>query len=431
MAETFAPPRVYRLAIIGMGGFAGAHHRAVRDLEARGWVRLVCTCDPEPDRFPELGQDLAQRGVDVSREYTDMLDRHAAELDVVAVPTPVPLHAPMHAAAVQAGAAVYMEKPPTLYHRELDDMIAIDRGAPVPTLVGFNFVGEPTRRRLKQRLVSGEFGDVEQLRFFGYWPRLRSYYDRSSWAARVLMDGRVVLDSCIGNAMAHYVQNMLFWAGGTLDLPAEIASVRAQLYRAHAIESFDTVFLRAQLLPHDVPLLLVASHACKGGSDHSEEVVCSRASLRFHTVNGYRITWRDGTVEEGALDSVPYSLTCHNYVDLLSTVSGQRERPFTTLADSRSFVALNNLAFLSSGGITTVDRPWAAAFEDKDSTGVEIALLRDAGNRFLGSGDFPESPGVPWATPAPRAAGGADLPQFSAEWLRANVLAALGPAAGS
>ena len=422
MAETFAPPRVYRVGIIGMGGFAGTHHRAVRDLEARGWVRLVCTCDPDPERFAELGKDLAERKVDVSRDYVSMLDRLGADLDLVAVPTPVPLHAPMHAAAVQAGVAVYLEKPPTLYHRELEQMIAVDRGAPTPTLVGFNFIGEPTRRRLKERLIAGEFGEMQELRFFGYWPRLRSYYARSPWAARALMDGRVVLDSCIGNAMAHYVQNMLFWAGSDLEQPADVGSVEAQLYRAHAIESFDTVFLRARLLPRDVPLLIVASHACKGGSEHAEEIACTRATLRFHTAEGYRITWKDGTVEEGKLDPVPYSLTCNNYANLLATLSGQRERPFTTLADSRPFVALNNLAFLSSGGVATVRPPCALAFEDRSSTGVEITRLRDAGGRFLLSGVFPESRAIPWASPRPQTAGLADLPLFGPEWLRRHVL---------
>ena len=40
-----------RVAIIGMGGFAGSHHDVVERLEASGEYRLIATCDPAMDRF--------------------------------------------------------------------------------------------------------------------------------------------------------------------------------------------------------------------------------------------------------------------------------------------------------------------------------------------------------------------------------------------
>ena len=46
-------------------------------------------------------------------------------------------------------------------------------------------------------------------------------------------DGRVVLDSCLGNALAHFVHNMLFWIGGPELLSwAQIAAVRAEVEHA-------------------------------------------------------------------------------------------------------------------------------------------------------------------------------------------------------
>src|SRR5947209_8700164 len=118
--------RRLNVAIIGMGGFAGEHHRVFQALEREDECRLVCICDPRPDDFSEQQARLkfAARGVAVYRDYQRMLDAHSTELDMVTVPTPVPLHAPMHRAVVERGLACYLEKPPTLYYAELDEMIA-------------------------------------------------------------------------------------------------------------------------------------------------------------------------------------------------------------------------------------------------------------------------------------------------------------------
>ena len=65
-----------RVAIIGMGGFAGAHHRTIAALEERGLARLVSTCDPRPGDFPREAREwrLDERRVRVFADYRDMLE---------------------------------------------------------------------------------------------------------------------------------------------------------------------------------------------------------------------------------------------------------------------------------------------------------------------------------------------------------------------
>ncbi len=103
-----------RVAIIGMGGFAGAHHRAIASLEERGLARLVCTCDPRPGDFVREEREwrLTERRVRVFTDYREMLDACHAALDLVVVPTPIPLHAEMHAAAAARGLGVYLKSRP-------------------------------------------------------------------------------------------------------------------------------------------------------------------------------------------------------------------------------------------------------------------------------------------------------------------------------
>ncbi|MEO5960438.1 MAG: Gfo/Idh/MocA family oxidoreductase, partial [Opitutaceae bacterium] len=202
-----------RIAIIGMGGFAGSHHNAVARLEERGHAKLVATCDPNLPAF--VGQQqawrLAARGVQVFEDYRALLEACHADLDLVVVPTPIQLHAEMHAAATAYGLPTYLEKPPTLDYAELEKMIAADARARKASLVGFNFIIEKARLSLKERLLAGEFGAIRGATLSAMWPRPASYFVRNDWAGRLLIDGRVVLDSCFGNAMAHFVHNLLFW----------------------------------------------------------------------------------------------------------------------------------------------------------------------------------------------------------------------------
>src|SRR3954471_17537518 len=117
-----------RIGIVGMGGFAGSHHHAVARLEERGHARLIGACDPNLTLFASEQQNwrFAARGVQVFDDYRAMLEACHRQLDMVVIPTPIQLHAEMHAATTALGLPAYVEKPPTLDHLELDKMIAAD-----------------------------------------------------------------------------------------------------------------------------------------------------------------------------------------------------------------------------------------------------------------------------------------------------------------
>ena len=108
-----------RVGLIGMGGFAAAHHATVARLADRGECQLVCTCDPRAADFAAQQQlwKFDSRGVKVFDDYRVMLERCHRELDLVVTPTPIQLHAEMHAAAASFGLPSYLEKPPTLDYR--------------------------------------------------------------------------------------------------------------------------------------------------------------------------------------------------------------------------------------------------------------------------------------------------------------------------
>jgi predicted dehydrogenase len=401
-----------RIGIIGMGGFAGWHHGTVAKLEEKGQSRLIATCDPQPAAFAEAQEKwrLAQRGVKVFPDYREMLEACREQLDMVVVPTPIQLHAEMHEAATALGLPVYLEKPPTLDHLELEQMIVADRRARRTSVVGFNFIVEKPRLALKERLLAGEFGGLRGATLSALWPRPTSYFKRNNWAGRLFVDGRVVLDSCLGNAMAHFVHNMLFWTGGPeLFSWGQIAAVRAELYRAHAIEGADTFFVEADTAA-GVTMRFALSHACTGPGSHVETVLCDRAVLDYAVGSHVEVRWNDGRVEHTRLE--PFDGLIDNHLDYYRYLRGETERPATTLVDARPFVALNDLAYVSSGRIAPIPASLVTGLRDSTDQKdyLNVASLARSVDQFLVRGLWPGANG--WDRPPGEVVTSADLPRF-------------------
>jgi predicted dehydrogenase len=395
-----------------MGGYAAWHHATVATLEERGEAKLVCTCDPQQIYFtPQQEQwKLAQRGVRVFDDYRTMLETCHRDLDLVIIPTPIQLHAEMHAAVAAYGLPSYLEKPATLDHAELERMIETDSRLPKASVVGFNFIIEKPRLALKERILSGEFGAVQGATLTALWPRPASYFLRNNWAGRLTINEQIVLDSCLGNALAHFVHNVLFWAGrGNLYSWAQLAAVRAELYRAHDIEGADTFFVEADSTA-GVTMRFALSHACSGPSSQVEIVVCEKATVRYVVGQHAEVRWCDGRSEKislGRFDGLE-----ENHLDYYRYLCGERARPATTIADSRSFVALNDLAHVSSEVISTIPRELISGVRDEKEQKdyINVSGLQAAQDNFILRGSWPGANG--WNRPPASVVTLADLPRF-------------------
>ena len=391
-------PDAVRVAIIGLGGFAQAHHRAILAMEQEGLGRLIATCDPAPDAFTEFRAqlDFDARGVRVYNDYRVLLDSHAADLDLVTIPTPIPLHAEMHRACIERRRIAYLEKPPTLDLDEFARMIEVERSAVRPTIVGFQMISDPARRHLKRRLAAGEFGRVRRVSFLGLWPRSDVYYRRNHWAGRLTLDGRLVLDSCFGNAMAHYLNNCCHWAAdGASDAWQPVESIEAELYRAHPIEGADTVFARGRF-EGGAELRLAMSHACDGAPQQCERIECERATIEFIRSDLIRVH-RSGAEPETLTDAAPELWKCA-FRDALNYVAGRAARPGQQLAETAPFVHLNALIYVAAGEIRTLQPPHIAASKGPNGdTRVSLSGLQEAAETLVRDGRLPSEQGLPWA----------------------------------
>lgn len=276
-------------------------------------------------------------------------------------------------------------------------MRKVDSRAVKSTHVGFNFVGDPFRRALKERIIGREFGSLLELRLQAIWPRNQAYYERNNWAGKIRVGDRWVLDSCIGNALAHYVQNLLFWCG-TEDVYSvgRVEAVRAWLGRTRPIENFDTALVEAQMA-NGATLRIGATHIDSGSYFDQETLVFEDATVVFERWNSARIEFANGSVEtlrSGFADQA--ALLRHNCAVYLDYLAGKVPRPITTFDDSESFVALCDLALVSSGAIENVsaipdlkrfvdDGRWPTA-DPATVTMEEIGRLEEIATKVMNTG---------------------------------------------
>jgi len=395
-----------KIGIIGMGGFAQAHHNAVYELEKRGILKLVCTCDPEKEKFQQMIDRLhmKERNIVIFDNYIDMLDNFRTNLNIVSVPTPIYLHAEMHREAVKRNLPVYLEKPPTLDYQELADMIRIDQNAEKKTNVGFNFIIQKARQKVKERILSNEFGRIKRITFLGMWPRPLSYFRRNDWAGKLIHRNKVVLDSCFGNAISHYIHNILFWCGQNGILSWDpVETVQAELYRANDIQGTDTVFvIAATKTVRDIRIVL--THACGEKTDDIEKIFCENADIYFEgnaksengTMVKCEIKRKNGKKE--IITEPNGNLLQENIFHYTRYVAGLEKRPLIRIEDTEPFVLMNGLIYAASKRINSIPKKYLDIVETgQNERVVAIKNIRKIAEEFLDGAAFPSAQGVGWA----------------------------------
>jgi predicted dehydrogenase len=384
------------ILIAGIGGFAEAHHRACWALENEGIARVVATCDPAVPSLSQLCDELrfADRSVGVHRVFSEMISTVGSTVGLGIIASPIHTHASIHHDLVRHGIPCYMEKPPTLDPMELHRMIERDSEAKVPTNVGFAHIQSPAYLALKQRIVLGEFGALRRASLLGLAPRSTAYFRRNDWAGRLFLNENLVLDSCLGNAMAHSLNSSLFFAGiQNLHHRARPVTMEAELYRANSIEGADTIFATARL-EEGIELRIAATHASEPGRTVLEQhMEFDLATVSIASSNKLHIAFRDGRSETAPLATGLLREALLDQITLLSDPA--KKRVPQSLQDSVAFVETHALFYMAAQHIHSIPADLLARV---DATMV-VPDFEPAARRFLDSGDLPSRQKLPWAAP--------------------------------
>ncbi|MGZ0708273.1 Gfo/Idh/MocA family protein [Coraliomargarita sp. W4R53] len=282
-----------QIGIIGASGYAGVLIDCLDKLIAAGEVCVSAAVIRSPDQIPERTAQLKADGCRIYTDWKDFLEQEVGKLDLCIIPTGIQYHKEMAVAALTAGYTVFLEKP---IAATIEDAIAVaeaGRQSGGRITLGFQDLYMPSTRRVKDAVVYGEIGEIESICAIGLWPRNHDYYNRNNWAGCLKSGGSWVLDSPINNAFAHFVNLMLYWASPELGCSAGVSRLDAELYRARAIESFDTASFRMHTDCH-VPIEFHASHSCE--SIHGPEILIkgSQGTIRWLMETRIEITTSEG-----------------------------------------------------------------------------------------------------------------------------------------
>ena len=281
-----------RVLLVGLGGYGNGYVDAMLDHAAELGVELAGAVDPAPTGCRRLEELTAAVGHNLPHNR-DVLREGRGDLVVIAAP--IHLHAPFTIAALERGAHVLCEKPVAAVVQDARAMAAAEKASDATVAIGYQWSFSDTIQSIRRDVVAGRFGVPLQMKTVVFWPRPASYYGRSSWAGALkTADGAWVLDSPANNATAHYLHNSLFVLGADGGRPL---SVEAELYRANAIESFDTAAIRVET-ESGAEVLFYTTHAIPSNVNPVVHYRFSDAELYCNVPGNFYARFADGSVED-------------------------------------------------------------------------------------------------------------------------------------
>jgi predicted dehydrogenase len=305
------------IVLVGIGGMGAAYLAALLENKEQRDFRLVGTVDPQPRRCPQLAE-LRALDIPVFERLEEFYARHRADLAIIA--SPIHFHCGQSCLALSRESSVLCEKPAAGTVQEVLRMREAERAAGRWVAVGFQWSFSTAIQALKNDLRAGMYGRPRRLKCLYLWPRNEAYYRRNDWAGKLKdPEGRWILDSPANNAMAHDLHNMFYVLGRETTSSAGPAEVEAELYRANAIENFDTAAARVRT-EEGVEILFFVSHASNEDRGPVVRYEFEKAVVRCDSrTSGLWAEFPDGTRKDyGVPDAEPMN-------KLWQSIAGARE----------------------------------------------------------------------------------------------------------
>lgn len=156
-AGFIAPSERVNIAGIGAGGMGGGDIATVAKLGAN----IVALCDVDDERA--AGSFNAHPKATKYRDFRQMIDREAKNIDAVTVGTPDHVHAVAALAAIRAGKHVYCQKPLTHTILECRTLTQAARQAGVATQMGNQGHATEGARLTNEWIQAGIIGEVREV----------------------------------------------------------------------------------------------------------------------------------------------------------------------------------------------------------------------------------------------------------------------------
>ena len=217
-----------RTVILGMGTISVVHLTALEAMEDK--VEIVGLCDIDPKKLEAYEGRYAT--------FTDVEEMlRETSPDVAHVCLPHDQHLPEIRRLVEAGVAIFTEKPITAHASETDELLELSLAKDTPPIgVSFQNRYNPTFLNALELVRSGEYGQLRFIRGRVPWFRPLSYYETASWRGKHEQAGGGVMI----NQAIHTLDQMLVLGGGQAE---EVRGMCGQLL-GYPIDVEDSVMAR-------------------------------------------------------------------------------------------------------------------------------------------------------------------------------------------
>jgi len=397
------------IGIVGVGGFARTILRSILALEIEGLAHLEGAVIRNPAKYPAAIEKMKSEGRTVYVSLADMLKRGRDKIDLIAIPTGIPSHSALAIQALEAGYDVVLEKPVAATVQEVDAIVEAERRTGHFCAIGYQHIHTAAIQTLREEVENGRLGKLKRLKCYALWPRNRTYYDRNIWAGQIKSEGNWVLDGPLTNALAHFLNNMLYLLNVEGGGQATIESLRAELYRANDIPTYDTICLRAHM-GSGAEVFIALTHAVDKLQNPIIEIEAENASATW-AFDGAKtaIHYRDGVMR--TVEGMGRYPSAQVFRDAIAVAEGNRPRPLFTAADGRNHVLAVDLAFESSGGITALPGSECKVNALGDDSRTVMQGLDSIVERAFAEFKLFSELGIPWAQP-PSEVSGAGYTEF-------------------
>lgn len=185
-----------RVGMIGAGAIAHSHCKGINDHKE---AKVVAVADLSNERAEEIKTAYAMEKT--FRKWEDLVADDS--IDAVAIALPNSLHAPVAAAALQAGKHVILDKPFALNYAEAAQVVKIAKKAKKVFTLGMNQRFNQGHQVIKALAERGEFGEIFHAK--AAWMRRTGSPKFGTWFCRkdlagggcMLDIGVHVLDMCL------------------------------------------------------------------------------------------------------------------------------------------------------------------------------------------------------------------------------------------
>lgn len=128
----------------------------IRNLLSSDEIESVLACDPDTERLAKMRKMF--HGIETVSDYNDAIGR--ADIDIVAIATPVSTHYEIAKAAMNAGKHCFIEKPMTSSSAEAEELIELAAKKNVTLFVDHTFIYTGAVRKMKEIVTSGRLGKI-------------------------------------------------------------------------------------------------------------------------------------------------------------------------------------------------------------------------------------------------------------------------------